>query len=74
MSTAQLPLYVLTPPFSKIKAKTSKFKRYWVNPFEACHEFVLKKKIMEEKKKKWGRKEFGMTSTPFRHALLGVTL
>ena len=40
-------------------------------PFEAWHEFVLKKKIM---KKKWGRKELEITSTPLRHVLLGVTL
>ena len=60
----------LAPPFPKTKAKIYKFKRYWVYPFEVWQEFVPKK----NGKKKKGRKEFGMTSTHLRHALLGVTL
>ena len=46
--------------------------RYWVYPFEALQEIGLEKKKM--KKREWGRKELEMTSTPLRHALLGVTL
>ena len=51
LSTAQFPLYVLAPPFPKTKAKTNKFKRYWVYPFEAWREFVTKKQWKEMKKK-----------------------
>ena len=46
---AQFLLYVLATPFLKTKAKTNKFKRYWVYPFEAWQKFVMKK-IMERKK------------------------
>ena len=46
--------------------------RYWVYPFEVWQEFGIKTK--KGKKKKWGRKEFGMTSAHLRHALLGATL
>ena len=44
---------------------------YWVYPFEAWQEFGMTKK---KRKKKKGKKEFGMTSTLLRHTLLGVTL
>jgi len=52
LSTRQFPFYVLTPLFSKTKAKTNKLMRYWVYPFEAWQEFGEKKKRGERKRKK----------------------
>ena len=77
LSLGHVPLYMLAPPFPKTKAKTNKLMRYRVHPFETLQEFELKKKRRTRKEKKTERgerKEFGMTSTPLRHALLGAIL
>ena len=70
-----VPFICAGTPFFKTKAKTNKFKCYWVYPFEVWHEFVLKKNNGKKRKKTSGKKKgLEMTSTPLRHALLGVTL